>query len=157
MEITHSGFGGSARPDKIMKVAQYNNHELTEEVNVSELARNMLGAGNDVVEQYVRGKDLPHFQCSVGIPDFITLEQNIADYFSKYNADCVERFAKEATKETAERVKNLAKELGVEPEKFDWHENNKFALEISRKEQESRGGGPIEVDPRRRGGVTMSE
>ncbi|KKU59692.1 MAG: hypothetical protein UX81_C0007G0002 [Parcubacteria group bacterium GW2011_GWA2_47_12] len=136
MDTTDFGFGGGARPDKIMKVAKYHEHEKTEEVNVSELARNMLGAGNNVVEQYIRGKDLPHFQCSIGTPDFITLEQNIADYFSKYNTDCVKRFAKEAIEKIAFRVKNLAKELGIEPAKFDHLEWNNVALEIPRKDRE---------------------
>ncbi|MDO8522954.1 MAG: hypothetical protein Q7S12_01550 [bacterium] len=99
--------------DKIMKVARYHDHETVEEVNVSELAKNILTAGSNVAGRYAYVKDFPRFECSIGIPDFVTLEKNITDYFSKYNADCLKRFAKRETEHTAERVKNLAEKLGI--------------------------------------------
>src|SRR3989344_3932094 len=108
MEITHSGFGGSARPDKIMKVARYNDFEKTVEINVSRLTRNLISAVTNIVVDFAKDHDLHHFQDSVGIPDFFTLEQNIINYFNKCNLDCVERFAKTATEQTTGRIRSLA-------------------------------------------------
>jgi|SRR3989344_4718493 len=136
MEIKGVVIGGGELPDKMMKVARCHDNEQTIEINVSRLTRNLLSAVANVVVDFAKDHDLNHFQCSVGIPDFVTLEKNIANCFSEHNADCLERFAKEATYETAKRVKKLAQELGIEPAKFDHLEWNKLALEESRKERE---------------------
>jgi len=131
MEIKSSGLGGAVS-DKIMKVARFHNAELTVEVNISELARNTLSAMSCLVDDFAIRNDLPHFQCSIGIPNFVTLEKNMIDYFNKYNADCVERFAKKETEAIADRIKRLSEELEMK-RVWDHRDWNKFALEESKK------------------------
>lgn len=118
--------------DKIMKVANFHNPELTVEVNVSEKARNLLGGVSAYVNELAIQNDLPHFQCSIGIPNFVTLEKNIVDYFNNYNTECLTRFAKSETSNVHARIEKLAKELGVDLPKFDHLEWNKLALEVAK-------------------------
>jgi len=101
-------------PDKIMKVAQYQDFEKVAEVNISGVARKIQDAVSKVDDDITGKHNLPHFKNSIGIPDSKTLEKNLMEYYTQWNKDCVRRMLAEGTSEIHYRVDKLAKELGVE-------------------------------------------
>lgn len=102
--------------DKIMKVVKYESTDIVE-INVTEITMELLSQVTKYADLLAREKDLPHFQCSIGIPTFAELEKNLVEYFTKYNKT---------------RVQQLAEELEIELPKFDWSESNKQALELAK-------------------------
>lgn len=145
--------------DKMMKVITPEGTVVV--INLAEIAQEITLASMKALRKSM-DYFLPNnnsYSTEIGMPAGTELEENLRKYFDKLNKELFDRIRRSkltsleiTSSKIITKLDIIAKELGIEPAKFDNLEWNKLALEISRKELEISAGGPTEVDPRKRDG-----